>query len=56
MVALKTENVSVVRVLKKGCIKINFLYQYVILNEVKNLNTSTYAFQILRNAQDDTTK
>ena len=28
----------------------------VILNEVKNLNTSTNAFQILRFAQDDTTK
>ena len=26
----------------------------VILNEVKNLKTSTNAFQILRNAQDDT--
>ena len=25
----------------------------VILNEVKNLNTSTTAFQILRDAQDD---
>jgi hypothetical protein len=34
----------------------NFLYPYVILNGVKNLNTSTYAFQILRDAQDDTTK
>ena len=26
---------------------------HVILNEVKNLNTSTSAFQILRDAQDD---
>ena len=26
---------------------------HVILNEVKNLNTSTNAFQILRDAQDD---
>ena len=40
----------------RGCVKMNFLYQYVILNGVKNLNTSTYAFQILREAQDDTTK
>ena len=28
-------------------------YQHVILNVVKNLNTSTSAFQILRDAQDD---
>ncbi len=28
----------------------------VILNEVKNLNTSTIAFQILHCVQDDTTK
>ena len=34
----------------------NFPYQYVILNGVKNLNISTNAFQILRDAQDDTTK
>ena len=34
----------------------NFLYQYVILNGMKNLNTLTCAFQILRDAQDDTTK
>ena len=40
----------------RECVKMNFLYQYVILNGVKNLNTSTYAFQILREAQDDTTK
>ena len=28
-------------------------YQHVILNVVKNLDTSTSAFQILRDAQDD---
>ena len=32
---------------------IHFFY-CVILNEVKNLKTSTNAFQILRDAQDDT--
>ena len=32
-----------------------FTYQYVILNKVKNLSTSTCALQILRIAQDDTT-
>ena len=32
-----------------------FLFSvYVILNVVKNLKTSTSAFQILRDAQDDT--
>ena len=31
-----------------------FLFSSVILNEVKNLNASTNAFQILRIAQDDT--
>ena len=33
----------------------NCSYQIVILNVVKNLNTLTNAFQILRDAQDDTT-
>ena len=33
----------------------SFSYHIVILNVVKNLNTSTNAFQILRDAQDDTT-
>ena len=33
----------------------DFQFPYcVILNEVKNLNTSTLCFQILRVAQDDT--
>ena len=33
---------------------IHFFFCRVILNEVKNLNTLTCAFQILRDAQDDT--
>ena len=36
-------------------VKLLSLYR-VILNEVKNLNTSAITFQILRDAQDDTIK
>ena len=32
---------------------IYFLTQFVILNEVKNLNAFTLCIQILRDAQDD---
>ena len=38
-----------------GCVKMNFPYQCVILNEVKNLRSASLCIQILRDAQDDTT-